>query len=1297
MKKSKIIFTVLFLVAMFFAINTFAKQYETQNLQDQSYLAKPTTRVVRTLSNINNWSYWMYYDGKSGITPGGESGGTYPRGTATAIFADGFVWGGYVDGQIRVGGQTYAIGTQAGWIKDDGTAVSQDDPRVKIYRIRSDYKTLTKAMVLQDAAELNMVPVDQVTDAMAQAVIDQYVEDWETWPGDLGAPYIDKNGNGVWDGSDVDEPGIAKADQVVWFVCNDLDVTSAEGLYGSPPIGIELQVTAWGYNQPSARIGQLIFKKYKLINKSGKDVTDMYAAQWCDPDLGEAGDDLVGCDTTLSMGFVYNGPEVDNKYLAFELAPAAMGYDFFQGPLLDGVAGEDLNKNGIDDSEDYAVFNLEKVGPGKINLPMTTFAWFAAGSAISDPTLHKYEGTLQWYNMLRGYIPTDDIDNPTPWHIGNDPNKPVTKYPMAGDPVTETGDLDDHDQFFSPGDRRLGLCTGPFTFADGDTQEVVVAIVGGIGSDRLSSVADMKLTDAVAQTLYDGLFEEVPKAPPAPVVKAIPFEDKIKLDWGSDLDAVSATEDFTVAGYTFEGYVLYQLPSMTAPKSQAKRIATFDLINNVKTIWDKRFLADYGKEVVVPLQYGKDTGVQHHFTIEKDYLNGRRLYEGSTYYFAVTAYNKNLDPGRLSDAALESALIVTPVVVQEPVPGNAPAEEIDNEYELTHSAGTCDGGATYKIIDPYELTGHDYEVFFDQQHYYMDVDGKWKKTNYPDSVGKALGKVADLTGTTISGIAYTSPTAGTRDLKFILDLVAPDYDYSDGVKLILPSDIVINSAENAIGNTYGSVFTPEIDLGTNSVFWGGPDTTGDGEFCGGEVFTVNVNTPILPLDVDYIVWDDGWATAYGPPYDTLGAGVVHAVGTCTITEEAYAFKTVNHWNVKDITTSEVVLEDQTVVGGIDLETGLPEIAGAVGIVDGFQVAINASYDAPTDYTTYTHTGPNRTTPDVFSHSRANAWLNYDQWGKPFCITSYADHGWGETALASDPGCWGCGTSDMNLLQQDVELRFTGEYDTPVTTASGLVYIPVKEGTGSMATIVGARGYDIADHPANPNPGSSDYFPIRIPFEVWNVDTEEQIDIIIYDRLGSIDAGDTLYAFNPSNRMYCYILNRAYSEVAADADGADCEYLTWNLVFWNCDWTKGDKVVFQYDNPIQLGLDKFAFTTNAPTLGDKELAKEDVKKINVYPNPYYAYNSQSTNIFDNFVTFTHLPEKATIRIFTLAGIEVRKLEKNDPSQFVKWDLHNESDLPVASGMYIVYVDMPDLGKDKILKLSIIQGKQVLEYY
>ena len=131
-------------------------------------------------------------------------------------------------------------------------------------------------------------------------------------------------------------------------------------------------------------------------------------------------------------------------------------------------------------------------------------------------------------------------------------------------------------------------------------------------------------------------------------------------------------------------------------------------------------------------------------------------------------------------------------------------------------------------------------------------------------------------------------------------------------------------------------------------------------------------------------------------------------------------------------------------------------------------------------------------------------------------------------------------------------------------------------------------------------------------------------------------------------------------------------------------------------PNQVGSDVFTFA--APSISENaDLAKEDVKEINVFPNPYYGVNSEELNKYQRFVTFNHLPAKATLRVFNLAGQLVRTIEKNSNSQFERWDLLNNSGLPVASGLYIVYIDMPDLGTTKTVKAAIIQEQQILDRF
>ncbi|RKY56430.1 MAG: hypothetical protein DRP93_01415, partial [Candidatus Neomarinimicrobiota bacterium] len=764
----KKIITIVTIVALLFAVGLVAKPLDGQPLAKTA--AMSVGQVTRTLSNISNWGYWVYSNGQTGHAPSGSSGGIYPRGTAGAIYQDGFVWGGKFDAnndgtaeEIRVGGQTYNIGTQPGRVitggrYDAGAFVLADpkDPLVRVYRIRTNFEDLTHAMLIQDAAEQNEIAASSVTTAMTQEIIDQYALDWEEWPTEWGAPYYDLDDDGIYTAG-VDEPGIAQADQVIWYVTNDYNQTVTTGLYGSNPIGIELQTTLWAYNQPGVRLGQIIFRSNKIINKSGTTLDSVYVSMWADPDLGSASNDYAGCDTSLSLGYCYNGETTDADYDAFGLAPPAFGYDFFQGPMVPSAG-------------DTAISGLEYI-PDYKNLPMTSFGWFAAGSAIDDPDLGDYVGTLQFYNLIKGYKPTEDAI-PIPWTLGNVAGAEETKYPLSGDPVAGTGDLDGTQSYFAPGDRRMCLSSGPFTFAPDESQEIVVAILGGLGADNIGSVADLKLTDAVAQTLFDGLFLEVPKPPVSPNVIARPLENSVILEWGSDKQRVAQIEETEVSGYVFEGYNVYQLPHGTATKDQAVRIATYDVVNGIKILYETRTPNAYeGNPVSVPIIYGSDSGIERFIKIDWDYINEKPLYEGSTYYFAVTAYNQNLDPGRLAEQAQESALTALPVQLQEPLPGTITVAP-DATIPTTHTAGISDGQIQLVVIDPLAVTGHDYEISFvfnadssETQWALTDLDlGTVVVTGQ-----KVLGTLKDLEATTLVdglGIRVSGPPAGINPNKY---------------------------------------------------------------------------------------------------------------------------------------------------------------------------------------------------------------------------------------------------------------------------------------------------------------------------------------------------------------------------------------------------------------------------------------------------------------------------------------------------------------------------------------------------
>ncbi|MCX6152021.1 MAG: T9SS type A sorting domain-containing protein [Ignavibacteriales bacterium] len=1270
MNTKTISFLLLLVLGFTLSINAEGDKKDWKKLTKVQVEASP----IRTFLNINNVFTVIKNDGITDIDRDEQNSGLiFPKGSGkTACFQTGLLWGGRAPGdpQVRVGGTFYSTGLQGGKITDSGLPYDQlhsttnEDPLYRIYRVRRDVYPGGPTVDL--SSEINS------NEGSAAQIRAQYELDWDQWPATGGAPFEDKNGNGTYEPA-TDIPGFPGSDQTIWCVANDLNSGNTRDLYGTQPMGMELQMTYWAYNRAGA-LGNMFFRKYILINKSNVTYDSVYVTLISDVDLGNATDDYVGCDTTLSLGFCYNANAVDATYNP--LPPPSIGFDFFQGPLIKGIAGQDKNKNGIDDALDYGLRSGKRIGPGWINIPMTSFFYFARGDAnVTDPTRSAVAGATEMYNFFQGRI-----GKTGQFFVDPNTGRPTT-YVMPGDPLTGQGWLDG--QILSAGDRRQGQASGPFTMAPGDTQEVVVAelLAGAIpGVDRISAVGLLKFYDKTAQDAFDNNFD-LPTAPPTPEVN-IPgsydpvakvnyaLDKKIILDWGENTNAVKATEDFEAKGYKFEGYNVYQLPNISASISEGVRIATYDAIDNILKIEGQFFDISTGAVAVKVQQFGNDTGLKRYIEITTDALkSGIPLINGIKYYFAVTSYAFNPNA---TITNLENPLTIYTIIPTSVAPG-----EIVQDYGNTSAAnikhtGTADARVNVLVVDPTKLTGHEYQVFFDQQSYYLDSDGIWKTTNFPDSIGKKLGK--DVSPSTLDLRAIYATRPGTIDLNFTLNLVSPTEAYADGITLTLPQGMVINSAATITAG--GGDVTPIVE--GNVIKYGlvQGDTTQNGLFHGGEVLRINVNSFTLPLSVNYIIHDDGYGSGGNP---------INATGTATVTKIGNHFVTQNQWNVKDITTDKVVLEDQTIFSGLDIYAGELGPGGStkssvknVGveaniILDGLQFQVIGSFLAPTVYDHLTLNG--RPLP-----------LG-DGTGDPWDLTDYRAFG-NATGTANE--AVGYGTLTINDLQQDYEFRWTGELGDTVINGQT---IQITKSGGSYATMYGARQYSIANHPLNPNPGTDARFLVRVPFEVWNLDKNIQVNYQIYDRGQANPAANGFKVWNTDARMYCEIINTPYKmEVVPDQS----PNATWTNVWYKSRFTKGDVIGMYFANPIQPGLDFYAFTSLAPNYSVTK-AKTDINKINVFPNPYYGVNSEELNKYNRFVTFTHLPDKATIRLFNLAGILVKIINKDNNSTYQRWDLANDNGLPVASGLYIAYIDMPELGKTKILKVAIIQEQQILDRF
>ncbi len=1058
LKKNKFIFLSGVLIVWVLSLGFMR---EDPNDKSKSSFNKPNTNDFYTYIAINQIKMYISNNGDGSYEPvSGAQGFFWPGGENAqigAIFEDGLIWGGKVSGEIRVNGSAYRHGLQAGPINNStGKAADPSDSRYRVYKVRKDWESLPPG-----------------------AKRDAYQKDYEEWPWEDGAPYE------IIDGKKVPK---FTGDEMLWYVSNDLDPVKTSFTYGTKPIGLEEQCLTFGFNR-TGDMGDIVFKRYKLINKGTNVIDSMYLGAWSDPDLGEANDDFTGCDTLLSLGYTYNSTNYDAKY---GKACPAVGYDFFQGPLLKGIAGKDINKNGVDDAADYATFNGELRGPGYVNLPMTAFAFYInSNSTYADPEQGTAAGAQQFYYYLKGQV----------WNGTNfiDPfTQKATKFVLTGDPVAKTGWYEGPVGWpgapvTTGGDRRHLMSSGPFVMNPGDTQEVVVATIIARGSSNLKSIKELKIKDAVAQFAYTVNFN-LPPAPPKPKVNALVGDKSITL-WWDDL-----AEAYDNPFYKFEGFRIWEFKDATGANPIIK--ATYDLDNGIGTIEDYVTVND--ERVKAPVIIGENSGLRHFITINSSEITNNTLINGTPYYFAVTAYG-----AAKSDATTPQYLESTPDIAEY-----IPTEQkidltvpfVAGEHIIADkTAGLGDGKVVFKIVDPMALTGNKYSVEF----------------SGPDS-----------------SLTYS----------------------------------VINKTK---GDT---LLTNMTDFGT--------DTLAKKITDGFMVLVSNIGK------------------------DSILAGL-----------SVYRVKSV-------------------------LEVANPKgpLANPINVL----------------------TGLNST----------GSWK----------VKS------GGAGVTLGKFSWQSKTADQGLGFKDYEIRFSGTSDFYI---SRMIFAPPFAGNDKLGKL-------------SPLDTTKEIFTYGrpLPFTIYELGPTSAQDTRLLVKILDKAANDSSRAIPDSlwsrtksgNWEEIY----AYSDADIDANGilpstsgtsVPKDHRFGQFIFSGQIPEPGTIVKIVTYKPLSSS-DVFEATLTAPNRNNNQAAKNNLNNISVYPNPYFGANSLERDKYQRFVRFTNLPKEASIRIYTLAGTFVQKITKNSDNPYADWDLRNSDGLPVGSGMYIAYIDMPNIGS-KVLKIAIIQETQYID--
>lgn len=145
---------------------------------------------------------------------------------------------------------------------------------------------------------------------------------------------------------------------------------------------------------------------------------------------------------------------------------------------------------------------------------------------------------------------------------------------------------------------------------------------------------------------------------------------------------------------------------------------------------------------------------------------------------------------------------------------------------------------------------------------------------------------------------------------------------------------------------------------------------------------------------------------------------------------------------------------------------------------------------------------------------------------------------------------------------------------------------------------------------------------------------------------------------------------------------------------------------------QDSFPRYRFSTKGQAATEKNdsIAKTALDLIRIVPNPYYAYSAYEQSANDGRIKITNLPNTCTIKIYTLDGVLVRTISRsigvNDPAtgkkiqisdgydlndrtgssnidNTIDWDLKNEKNITVSSGIYLFDITAPGVGH-KVLK-------------
>jgi hypothetical protein len=1131
-------------------------------------------------------------------------------------------------------------------------------------------------------------------------------------------------------------------DQTLWWVFNDKGNIHSES--GGQPMGLEIRAQAFAF-ATNDEINDMTFYQYKVINRSNVTISETYFGSWNDPDLGVYQDDYIGCDVQDGLGFCYNSDDQDGSgsLNSYGNKPPCSAVDFFKGPKADPYL---VNGVEIDRPKSQTISGTG-YGDGIIGNETLGMEYFMIFKNDQTPQGNPSQATHFYNYLQSKWKDGTDLTYGGSGYGGTIPTKfgfPWTSDSAFANLNWECSEAADWRFVHSAG--PFTLKPGAVNYVTTGCVWAQAQSGGAKASVELVRIADKKAQalfdncfkvlegprapDLSIQELNNQLLLYISN----PTV--ITFNNRFERY--SEVDPLIPPIPGYDKTYNFEGYLIYQVKDETVTGSEtdlndptkARLAAQCDLVNEHGQLVNFSFNPSVAANVPVlknPTIDGYNKGIRHSFKITEDKFavgTDKKLVNHKTYYFLAIAYGANnfktynqTDPSAFDGQK-------TPYISGAK---NSKGQSVSPVAGIPHITSPENGGTTLQSgygdgpnIKRLEGQGSAYQSLdlTDETIDEILANKKVDQPIYKSAKGPIDVKVIDP----------LNVPDGEFKLKFVSHALVPKISlqggFIDSATAVRRKRLVGSSTEFVYANvplnseafaiqglindtTYLIRRVKNILTAVDTAAWVLTNTSNNDSIASDTCINIENEKLILKWGLSVRIVK---ATAPGVNMNARQNGFVESTFELDDPTKAWVYffpdqdgQFAFNWIRSGTQTypTPVTLGTTNFTGndyaGIDdagefekvFEGGWAPYILTSNEWNG--ISWNNSYFNPTGRRK--EILANLRSVDIVFTSDKSKWTRCP-------VIEMQDN----VALAEG----GAAKFDLRKsASKDKEGKSDG-------TGTGMSWFPgyaisVETGErlnmafGEDSWLTGDNGRDMI---WNPSPNLSDnnsdltFSGVRAGGKhviyIFGHSGNTEFDVPFYDEgkfiKDKLSGGqiadkqrvykDCMWAGIPITIPGTELLSteiklkirvaRPYSRYFAGKaiTGLSYDPLAPQL---------GSGVAQNANFPL------YSFGTgNLATLkGKTDIAENALDLINVVPNPYFAYSGYESNTLDNRVKITNLPQNCVISIYTVNGTLIRKFQKDDPKTSLDWDLKNQKNVPIASGLYLIHVNVPDVG-EKIVK-------------